>query len=161
MPDTLPTPFTADQIRDAFPAGTVIVWQQERAGELTHNRWTVAASDAQGMDLTVDDAFDGDAATTRTARHPWIVLRDHALFPVHHATRTRTSISTLLSTHGPMPAWRYDVEAPGAPDASPTLTTFWFADALPGPPVRMDTTRDGALVTRLQQVARTGTDTLP
>jgi len=158
-PDTLPTPFTADQIRDAMPQGFSLVMQNTTADGARRERWDVVDADAHGMALRTTAPLGSDTPTTDTRRHAWAVLRNHASFPAGTASRTRVTIDTPLA-EAPLAGWRYDV-----PGADGVRTVFLFADTLPGPPVRVETFRDEAVVATMSQVARTGTrvppETLP
>jgi hypothetical protein len=127
----LPTPFTADQIREAMPAGTcltlqvdpapgqpgvTIVWRVEHA-TLTHMTWLTSVRPQGG---------DWDEPTPARAR--WTSLQRHARFDARRATRSRDTLDTPF---GALDGWRYEVQrSDGAVDV------FTFADAMPGPPVR-------------------------
>lgn len=145
----LPTPFTAEQIRDEWVEGfrlTVRRWAPD--GERLE-RWRVVAADAAGVEIEnavvgVDGAVVGEPVTQRSG---WTELRDHASFPAAVATRSRATRSTAL---GELEGWVYAV---AGPEAGMTRELF-FADSLPGAPVQMTVRQDGEKVFTLEQLTR-------
>jgi hypothetical protein len=128
-----PTPYTADQIRDAMPVGTVIEYRIEEAGSPpVIQRWTVTAADATTG--TMAEAIVDDAGTVleekATETSTWEDLRKHAEFP---AARTTRSDSEVEVPAGKFATWLYVVENPKLGVTS----YFEFAKEMPGPPVKM------------------------
>lgn len=154
-PDTLPTPFSAEQIREAFRPGLSLVMESSTAAGPVRERWDVLSSDAHGMTLRTTLPADGETPEVAERRHAWTVLRDHAAFPAATATRSRATLRSPLA-RAPLEGWRYDI--PGEGDVR---TVFLFADAFPGPPLRVETFRDGEVLATMAQVARTGTEAEP
>lgn len=146
--DFVPTPYTAEQIRDAWVEGFEVTTRSRSAvGEIFTLTRVIAWSevgfgmveielDAQGRPMERDpDVISGT----------WVELRDHARFPAASASRARAVWDTPL---GRLAGWLYRVE--DEEDA----TEFFFADDHPGPPVvsrRLGEGLDGFVA---EQVAR-------
>lgn len=128
--DTLPTPFTADQIRDAMPAGAGLTMVLTEGGATSTQEWTVLAADDTAMMLRVVTTDAEGAVTEETSTAPWTALRDHASFPVGAATRRRATTNSDL---GMLEGWQYEVTVDGH------VSTYFFADAHPGPPIFFNT----------------------
>ncbi|HMV66393.1 MAG TPA: hypothetical protein PKA64_06050 [Myxococcota bacterium] len=154
-PSPLATPFTAEQIRGAMPVGAHIALEvRERAGT-TRLDWTVLTADADGMtwrsNIDPPGAEDPPAAERAAT---WVELEQHASFPADHATRRRASVRTPW---GRLDGWRYDVHEANA-QGEDVFMRLWFADAIPGPPVRMISIGPGGARSELVQIVR---DPLP
>jgi hypothetical protein len=126
-------PYTADQIREAMPVGTMIVYRRVEAGKDPYlDRMTVTAADA--TTCTIADAVvdaDGKVLTdhgTQTAA--WEELRKHAEFPVAGMEKSDSSVDVPAGHFG---TWKYVVTAPDG-----MVSTYHFAPELPGPPVWME-----------------------
>lgn len=139
-----PTPFSADQIREAMPIGRVIEWRltmgstNQRTAETT---WTVIGADASGMTLRTEPG--GEESTTA-----WTGLRDHARFP---APSTEVTAGVVIETSlGALNTTRYVVTKPGS------LERYWFAPSLPGPPIRHEVEKNGTRTFHMEQTARRG-----
>jgi hypothetical protein len=145
------TPYTAAQIRDAMPVGTVIVYRRVEAGKDPYlNRMTVvAADDATG---TIADAVVDAQGTVLSEEAPattrWEDLRKHAEFPV---AALQTSDDAVDVPAGHFDTWKYVVTAPDG-----TVTTYQFARTLPGPPVSMQVRAGDMVVFSMELVSRTG-----
>lgn len=152
----LPTPFSAEQIRQGMPQGVVIRLETSApSGVLSRDEWSVVASDAAGVEIRYT-SFSGEGKAiggSEQKRDTWAALQDHARFPRERATRERATFTSALGT---FEGWKYVVTE--ADDAGSVRTsTYWFADALPGAPLRM-VVADGAVeVVRMEQVSRKGT----
>jgi hypothetical protein len=148
-PDRLPTPFTAEQIRDAMPPGLELELRRAADGSELVERWRVVAADAEGVDIefTALDASGNAAGPPRVSRSGWTELRDHASFPAAHATREETVRDTPL---GKLDGWLYTVKDP----EGGTVTRYFFARSLPGAPVEMTVTRGETVVVEMAQLSR-------
>jgi len=145
----LPTPFTAEQIRDEWIPGLTLVMKTDTAEGGALERWTVVAADAEGAEIEFlqIDAAGHPAGEARVTRSGWVELRDHASFPADWATREAATRDTAL---GKLDGWLYRV-----PDeAAGTVTEFFFATSLPGAPVHMAVLKDGQPVMTLAQIER-------
>lgn len=118
---TLPTPFSAAELRDGLPDGTVIVLELDGGVRQVS---TFSDSDADGATWTVMTP----GREEYSERLSWLELQGHAMFPSSSATRRREIIDHPLGT---LDCWRYDVG-----DATDG-TVFWFDLTRPGMPVRM------------------------
>jgi len=145
--ETLPVPYTAEQIRDAWKVGFRLE-AKTRAGETeTLERTEVVAADAEQVTMRFE-AFGADGKPAKapadfTAK--WSELRDHALFEAAKAKRARAECRSQL---GVQPGWRYETK-----DAHGDALTMCFADATPGPPVEHETRREGKLLSRTEHVS--------
>ncbi len=137
-PDLAPTPFTADEIREASPDGRVLLVRTQIDGMVTYHSDRFSAGDADGCDLTqvVTDAWGAPVDEPRTSRVTWRELQEHAAFPAAATTIEGERIATPL---GELDCLRYEVRRDRG------TATFWFAIDHPGMPVRYRTA-DGALV---------------
>lgn len=138
-PEILPPPFSAAEIRDGMPLGTVIRYELS-PGEVAKMQWTVTAADEAGCTIqTVLIDADGQPVGEPTTRdHTWDALESHAHFPPG-TTRERTLVKVPA---GSFAGWTYKV-TDTTEDGAPVIRTYHFADALPGAPVRVLETGEG------------------
>ncbi len=149
-PVNLPTPFTAEQIRDEWIPGLTLELLNKTPNGEQRQRWTVMAADTDGVDIELAVlAADGSVAGAPTvARNTWEELRDHAAFHASLAKRERTVATTALGEHA---GWLYTVRDAEAG----VVTEFFFADALPGAPLEMRVKGAGGVtVVEMLQVGR-------
>lgn len=148
-PELLPHPFTAEQIRDTWQPGLALVLRTTDSDGESFERWTVVDADGEGatIEFTPVDAAGQSTGEPRIARSSWIELRDHASFPA--ASASREPVTDRETPLGRLDGWLYTVR-----DDEGGTTEFFFAAGLPGAPVTMRTTRDGATVRAFEQVAR-------
>lgn len=125
------TPYTAAQIREATPAGRRIVLRVEEPGKPNLKRvLEFAAPSASGVDVrasTLDEA--GKVVETSNDHATWEELRSHAAFPKGKVDIKHRTVSVPLGT---LMCTVYTVTGDGP---EPEVTTFYFAETLPGPPV--------------------------
>ena len=120
-PGLLPTPFTADEIREATGSGTVIRLLLEGPdGPLGEHVNRFRETDAEGATLDRWDAEDPKAIVS--SRVTWAELQGHAAFD---AGTTSVSTVSLSSPLGELTCRKYDTED----------GVFWFSIAHPGMPV--------------------------
>jgi hypothetical protein len=151
-PALSPKPFTAEQIRDAMPVGTLIRLRIVNQGAVTVEEWHVTEANAESCTIA-SKILDEDGALLEdqgvgTSR--WTELRDHASF---QAASTGRSEDRVEVPAGAFDTWTYVVAAPDA-DGRPTVSTFHFAKSLPGPPVLMTVVVDGAELASMTLVER-------
>ena len=146
-----PTPYTAAQIRDALPVGTVVVYRRVEAGSDPYlNRMTMVSADAVACriaDAIVDEQGNVISEEGETEAS-WEELRKHGEFPVAAVQRSEDSVDVPA---GHFDTWKYVVTEPDG-----TVTTYQFARTLPGPPVRMEARAGDAVVFSMELVSRTG-----
>jgi hypothetical protein len=117
---TFPTPYSAEQIRDASKPGRTWIWRVETPGNPTvESSAAFGALDAEGVELVSDGT---------TKRITWEELRRHAEFP-RDAVVTREETVTV-------PAGTYDCIVYVVTDPTThEVTSYYFAKDLPGAPV--------------------------
>lgn len=134
-PGLLPTPFTADEIRDASGSGkTIRILVEEPEDEAFErvNRFTECDDEGATLErwrVAPDGGVDGEIASARVT---WLELQGHAAFP---AERTTVDEETIDLPIGRVECLRYETRDE-APDAA--AETFWFARMFPGMPVRFE-----------------------
>jgi hypothetical protein len=131
-PDHLPTPFTAEEIRDACPPGRTLRYRHERAGQPATVRVSrYVAVDAEGCDQEAwEEAEDGARlGAPERSRSTWLELQRHASFSAATTTRDEEEID--------VPAGKFACLRYTRTDDSGTWQ-FWFARELPGQPVRYE-----------------------
>lgn len=126
----LPTPYTAEEIRDAWVEGFEVTTRTRSAAGETYSQTRVVAWTEKGFAI-VDKELDAQGRERPGAggthySGTWEELRLHARFPASSATREREVRETPL---GQLEGWLYKVQGEEG------LTEFFFADNLPGPPV--------------------------
>jgi len=126
-----PTPYTAEQIREATRPGRTYTWRVEVSGQEPIER-SVAFStvDAKGAEIIAG----GEAK-----RVTWEELRRHAEFPRAAVTTHEESVTVPAGTFACVV---YVVSNPSASEQS----SFFFAKNLPGAPVLYFTDKGGARV---------------
>jgi hypothetical protein len=153
LPTVLPTPYTAEQIRDAMPAGTRLQMRLLTGTTTKNTLWEVTQADATAVSIRYTD-LDADGLPTGTPTEDvafWTDLRDHARFDHPGADRRRTTFTTALGTwHG----WKYTTPVAPTGDLPGGVQIFLFADLLPGPPVSLSEVRGGRTVMQLEQRSR-------
>jgi hypothetical protein len=139
----LPTPFTADQVRDGMPVGTELRFRLEAVGKPdTVSEWSVRGNSADAATIAFRDlSAEGTPAEWVERSSTWTELQAHASFAPGTATRERGTFDTAA---GRFEGWRYEVRS--TDEGLVVVETYEFADALPGPPVRMTTRRGGEQV---------------
>lgn len=150
----LPTPFTLEQMKAGWVPGVHVRFRLEVAGQpTTLHDWEVLSNpDAHRVEtaFTVLAENGTDVLVERTPRvSTYEELRQHAAFP---ASRTESEQATIDTPRGPLPGRRYRVT-----DASDktSVQTYEFADAMPGPPVRVETRLGSEIVQTMVMLSRT------
>lgn len=136
----LPTPFGADEIRDATPDGHLVTTVVEEDGTVTaQRRTTFLDGDDTGVTMRLEmlDADGRPVGEPATFRTTWLELQSHASFPAAAAERRWEQVDTPL---GPLECIRYDVRGD-------TAMSFWFAVEHPGMPVVMTVDAGGTVTT--------------
>ena len=148
---TLPTPYTAAQIRDAYQPGFVSTYRHVRGADVSLQRTTVVSATAAGVSLRFEpvDAAGNVVGDVTTGEATWEELRDHAAFPAHATEHFPDE--TVVVPYGTVHVRRYVVAGPDG-----TTRTFWFAPSMPGPPVRMTITNSEGPVSAMELVQRSG-----
>lgn len=128
-PGLAPTPFTAAEIRAGCPDGRWVLSRTERAGEVAFHRSGFEDGNADGCTCTTvtTDASGRPTGQVRRRRATWRELQGHAAYP---AEATSVATERIRLAVGELECLRYDVRG----DAG--TSTFWFALAHPGMPMR-------------------------
>jgi hypothetical protein len=128
-PEHAPTPFTAEQIREATPDGWTVETLTHRDGGI--ERDVTVFRDPDDHEVTLESARleGGELHSTGSHRVTWLDLQRHASFPDAITTITPVTLDTPM---GPLECLRYGVVGEGS------AATFWFALAHPGMPVRYE-----------------------
>jgi len=145
-PGLLPTPFTADEIRAGCPDGRLIRLLVEVDGqEPFHRTNRFVGGDVEGATLESQRlALDGrPLGEVDAARTTWYQLQAHASFPAATTTRAAETIETPLGTNECL---RY-TQTDGT-----TVSTFWFAKAAPGMPIRYQAEESGRVTSRVTMI---------
>ncbi len=140
-PGLLPTPFTAAEIRDATRGGKtirILVEEPDGAATIRVNRFLDTDEDGATLERWQSGPTGIVEGGISRSRVSWSELQAHAGFA---ADRTTLSSETLELPLGRVECLRYDVRdtAESAP------STFWFAIAHPGMPVRYETPMDAGI----------------
>lgn len=148
-PGQAPTPFTADEIREACPVGRTIRVRVDAAGEPSYHRVSryvecdQAGALLERSRLSLDGERLGEPELDRVT---WLDLQTHASFPVEATTIEPERIETEI---GELDCLRYTVRD-GADER-----VFWFARDMPGMPLRTQASTNGQVVTATSVVERT------
>lgn len=152
---TAPTPYTAEQIRDAMPVGTHIRYAITGGGAPPMVMdWTVTGhTDTQmTMRTLIQDAAGATVDDQGDATHGWEELRLHGAFP---AAKTARSESTTTVGAGTWPTLVYVVQDV-TEEGTPVTATYHFAKDMAGPPILMIVTAaDGSVIQRMELLSRT------
>jgi hypothetical protein len=139
-PDHLPTPFSAEQIRDACPVGRLIRIRETTPGrEPTFREVRYLAVDSEGASqaFTPTDADGRPIGPPVERRSTWLDLQGHASQPADRTTLTETTVELAW---GEEPAWLYVRDEDGDGE-----TRFWFAQRHAGMPVVVESWAGGEL----------------
>ena len=147
-----PRPYTAEQIRAGNPSGRIVVYHLEREGMapvLQETHFVESDEDGTLMhDIVRSPA--GEIVSKEQQRASWDELVRHATFPLAQTTVTTVVAETPA---GSFPAKLYVVQREDG------VSRFWFADDMPGAPVRYEMELDGEVVMRAMLVeARSAAD---
>lgn len=138
-PDHAPTPYTADEIRDACPEGRVSVFRTEGKGKVAISTITFLKCDEKGAEMEFSVGPE-NAPPLQTNRNTaaWKDLQAHASFP---EKVTKITEETIEIPAGKFDCWVYTVTQ--ISDGKEAKRTFHFAKSLAGPPVKMVSEKDG------------------
>jgi len=130
-PGHLPTPFTADEIREACRPGRELRMRVERAGQAPTIRVACyVGGDAKAADQESWEELAGERlGEPERNRETWLELQDHASFP---SANTAVSEETIEIPLGRFACLRYTQAVDDG------MRTFWFAVDLPGQPIRWE-----------------------
>ena len=139
-PDHHPTPFSAEQIRDAFVPGRIVRSEVVTGDDppTVHVRRGVRADDDVGVYAVWMERPDGEPlGEPEEHASTWLELQGHASMPIDATTVEAVTIEVPMGRFDGLLYTRVDGE---------TVDRFWFATALPGAPIRMEERVGGRLV---------------
>jgi hypothetical protein len=144
----LPTPYTAEQIRDAWQRGFSVVIRTRDAGGERFERLAVASWSPEGQVVRAGavDSAGRPLGEQHDSPVTWEQLRQHASFPAARTTRERVHRDLAL---GSFDGWLYRVAGEDG-----TASEFFFGDATPGPPLQYGETREGQRISESEQISR-------
>jgi hypothetical protein len=141
-----PTPYTAAEIRAHSGEGRINKWRMVSSkGEFISVQRFLGA-DARGAKiqsfLTRADGVQSGSGEDMSGT--WEEFQSHASYPAEQTVITSDRVNVPA---GEFDCWLYRVRE--EPD---TVLRFWFAKDLPGPPVRVEIERSGAVDLDMQLV---------
>lgn len=138
-PDHLPTPFSADEIRDGCPPGRRMVVQTRSPSETAGRLIVFTRHDDSGAfrNVTPLDEAGRPSAPASEEYSTWLDFQRHALFPRKTSTVEHVEIDHPLGRLSCLVYTVTDVDS---------VSRFWFATSFPGMPVRVTTERAGTQV---------------
>ncbi len=151
-----PTPFDAEQIREACSPGHFRLYRVEVPGRpklyrvLRFGQRTEEATTFISRQLDADGHPFGEQRRTRAR---WKALQAHASFPESRTTIRPTRHTTPAGTFD---CWLYEVRELRDGHRGHhrrRLRRYWFAKQLPGPPIQLDQRVGGRLTLRMVLVA--------
>lgn len=136
-----PTPFTADQIRDACGRGRRSTYRMEVVGMepfLQTFHFLYADEFGASFEVAMTDLEGNGKGQAQRLQSRWTDFQSHAAWPAEATTITEESVEVPAGSY---PCFRYRVER--EKDGKPHVVEAWFARAVPGPPVKLIETLDG------------------
>jgi hypothetical protein len=150
----LPTPFTAEEIRDGNPVGSVIRLRVERLGAdpVIHVSRYLSADDREAVRESWDETLDGERiGEAEQSAETWQDLQEHASFP---AATSRIDEELIELPIGRLVCLRY------TQSTGDGTRTFWFARDLPGQPIRWEIRSGDDLVMAVEAIEVSGRPTV-
>lgn len=125
-----PTPFTADQIRAASPAGRTSLFRISGGGQSLLLRFRFGEGDAEAVRLETVNLSERRTplAPPKVTRVSWRELQAHASYDENATTIEEATVEVPF---GKFDCLLYTLKGARA------VQKFYFAKELPGPPVRM------------------------
>lgn len=135
-----PTPFTAAEIRDNCPPGRTTHLRVASKGEpavITITRFVSRDSEGGVQESWMTDEDGSLLGEVSRTPFKWTDLQAHASFP---AATTSVGAETIDTELGTFDCQRYIVTRDDG------VSTFWFANDLPGMPILFTTVRNGETI---------------
>lgn len=143
--ELLPPHFSADEIRDAMPVGTTLVYSTAKVDTLADGsgimgmetqemRWEVL--EAYSAQVTIRYVMLGSKTEPTERTHAWAELATHSQFPAQ-MTKREDGVSVTVPA-GTFTCTRYTVREPGG-----EVSVYDFNPGMAGPPVQMVQTVSG------------------
>jgi hypothetical protein len=146
-PAIAPVPYTAEQMRSAFPVGHELRFHVETPGAPAATMvWRVTAADDTTVTMTQQlTADDGSAGPVESRTTQWAELVSHAAFPAATTTLRDASID--------LPAGHFETTEYVVRDGG-DVRTFHFDKRRAGPPVSMVIESGGQVTRRMTLLSR-------
>ncbi len=151
--DHAPTPYSADQIREATPTGSQVRFLVGAPGAQALGQiMTFTQPTAETVDVRVEIMSDDGKSLGEPSSNTmtWASLQSHASFPEVDTTVERLEHETKLGTSE---CWRYTVVT--VAKKVRTTSEYWFDVQRPGPPIELTQTRGGEIVFRMEMIEDT------
>lgn len=151
-----PTPFDAEQIREACPPGHFRLYRVEVPGRPKLYRVLRFGQRTEEVTTFISRQLDADGhpfGEQRRTRARWEALQAHASFPESRTTIRPTRHTTPAGTFD---CWLYEVRERRdgrRGHRRHRVRRYWFAKPLPGPPIQLDQRVGGKLTFRMVLVA--------
>ena len=143
-----PTPFTAEEIRGGSPAGKTVrvrIDEEDQPPRIRQTRFVEVDADGSIQEYSEFDLDGRPLGEPERRRSRWLDLQDHASSPAAATTITREVIESALGT---LECSHYRVVHDDG------VHLLWFADAIPGMPVRLHVETDGRVVYQSEMIER-------
>lgn len=141
----LPTPYSADEIRDANPPGSWKLYRITAKGRTVLQRFEFRqcpSPEFSAVSIVMSDESGTSIGTQESAPAPWTALQAHGSYD---AARTLLGRDRISLKSGEFDCWTYVVDG-----ADGELNFFWFATELPGTPVLLETRVNGKSILRME-----------
>lgn len=139
---TAPVPFTAERIREATPKGRTYRFQVGGPGDAPMTltmRFVEVGPEKAVLETTMLGADGKPLAEAKRQDTTWAQLENHAHYPAAATVITPEKVTVPAGTYA---AKKYTVTEKDE-DGTRRVTQAWFADDLPGAPVKFIVERDG------------------
>lgn len=139
-------PLPPGALKAHLRSGSYIVMRVQEPDKQPYLLKTVFAEvDDEGCDMvdTRIELVTKRQLDTKKHRATWLELESHAHFPKYNTVITAEKLDTRLGT---LDTLKYEVRY------GVKLIQMWFAPSLPGPPVRFETSVEGAQTYRMDMV---------
>ncbi|MDH3590565.1 MAG: hypothetical protein OER88_01710 [Planctomycetota bacterium] len=148
--DHAPTPYSAAEIRAASSHGRVTTFTVKQPSGVIRQTYRFLAPDVNGVLVEGErTGADGKAQPKQAKRSAWRELQAHASFP---AAATKIEDATMRVPFGTFACRLYTVTR------GTSVMRFYFANAIPGPPIRLIQTVDGKEIMTMTIVAHRAFD---
>jgi hypothetical protein len=148
-PDHLPTPFTAEQIRESCKGRKIKLLSETPGKPNSYQVFEFRQGDAEKADFDVSllDAQGKQMGQKQPVQPPWKALQGHASYPKATTTLTREKKTTSA---GAFDCWLYTTTE--TKEGKTHVSRFWFARSMPGPPILLTTEIDGKIAFKMTMV---------
>lgn len=144
-PGKLPTPYSANEIRDANPPGSWKVYRITARGRTVLQRFEFRQCpdpEFSAVSIVMSDESGTSIGTQESVPARWSALQAHGSYD---AARTLIDRDRVSLKAGEFDCWTYVVDG-----ADGEMNFFWFATELPGTPVLLETRVNGKSILRME-----------